>query len=424
MKNEDRTIAPAITNEYKYHFLKPESLLLNNGIKVHFVSGASQEVLRIEIIYDAGNVFENKNLVSTLTNELLGEGTSTHSASQINEKLDYYGSYLSKESGRDQASISLYTLNKNLENVFPVLLEVINESIYPDHEFEIHLKNKKASFLDGLKKTDFVCRNYFPQLLFGKHKYGAYIETEDFSHVDRDDLNKFYQRYYLQSAPQIFVSGYIDDKTKSYLIKYLESINTLSSSSTTPEVPEYKSEKKKIKLEGAIQSAIRIGKPVINIDHPEYPVLAVLNTILGGYFGSRLMKNIREEKGFTYGIGSGISAFNKAAMFFITTEVGKEVTDLALSEIYKEIELLQKQPVSDDELNTVKNYMLGNFLKSLDGPFAQCDKIKTQIIRNLNENYYKNYIESVRKVDSIALHACAIKYFDINSLSELVVGDY
>lgn len=419
----NRTIAPSITNDFHFSFLEPEVVTLSNGINIYYINGAKQEVVRIEVIYNAGNAYESQNLIASFTNELLGEGTKNNSAAAINEKLDFYGAYLSKETGRDQGMIGLYSLNKNLAQVLPLFSEVLQDSVYPQSEFDIHLKNRAARFLDNLKKTDYVCRNEFPRLIYGQHAYGRPLKKEDFENLDPDTVRAFYKDQYQQSTPVVFVAGYIGDPEKQMISEMFSHIQTGNTKNVPDALPTYTPSSEKIRMEGTIQSALRIGKPVVNIDHPHYPSLAVMNTMLGGYFGSRLMKNIREEKGFTYGIGSGISSFEQATLFFISTEVGKDVTHAALDEIYKEIEIIRHQAASKEELETVKNYMLGNFLKSLDGPFAQGDKIKTRIIRGLDENYYAHYIEAVKKVSAEDVLNAAQAYLDPEGLSELVVGD-
>lgn len=418
----DRTLAPAASNDFQFIFLAPEKITLANGIQLWLVNGAKQDLLRVEWIWPAGNSYEPMNMVASAANDLLGEGTASHTAEQMNEALDYYGAYLSRETGRDHATLALFTLNKHLPEVLPLVMEVITASAYPDHELDIYLKNRKARYLDGLKKVEYVCRNRFASLLFGKHPYGRPLEITDFDRVTSDRVKAFYQSHYSGTAPLVFVAGKIEEAEKQLLVKALEQLPPAHTTLQSDALPAYQPGRRKVHMEDAIQTAIRIGKPLITLEHPDYPVLSVMNTILGGYFGSRLMKNIREEKGFTYGIGSALSSFEKSGMFVIATEVGKEVTAQALEEIYKEMQILRQEPVTEEELTTVKNYLLGNFLKSLDGPFAQTDKIKTIVVRNLADDYYRTYIERMKATTAADIQRVAQTYLNPDSLSELVVG--
>ena len=148
----------------------------------------------------------------------------------------------------------------------------------------------------------------------------------------------------------------------------------------------------------------------------------MLNTILGGYFGSRLMANIREDKGYTYGIGSGLASFVNGGYFAVSTEVGADVTKQTLEEIYKEIAILRKDLVSSNELETVRNYILGHFLRSVDGPFSLADKFKGIWEFGLDYSYFDNYFAAVKTVTPKELRDLANKYLKEEDLIECVVG--
>jgi predicted Zn-dependent peptidase len=172
----------------------------------------------------------------------------------------------------------------------------------------------------------------------------------------------------------------------------------------------------------AIQSAVRVGRLLFNKKDPDYFKFQVLNTVLGGYFGSRLMANIREDKGYTYGIGSGLASLVNGGYFFISTEVGVDVTNNTLSEIYKEIKLLREQPVNNEELETVRNYVLGQFLRSVDGPYSLADKFKAIWEFGLGYDYFENYFKAVKTITPKEIQELANKYLQEEDLIELVVG--
>lgn len=418
----NRTQQPSISHHYSFELLQPELYELSNGVKIYYIEGGKQDVCRIDVLYKAGNIFEKHNLISSGTNDLLGEGTRTKSSLLVNEAFDFFGAYIQRESSRDYAGVSLFGSDKHLSHLIPLLYEVITESIYPSDEFEVYFKNRKARFEDSLKKVEFVCRNQFTGLLYGEHPYGKPLQMEDFDKVKRDEIVEWYNNYYLRQLPVVFVTGRITTESKSILHEYFSKMSGEDYSFPELEFPKPRPGSHYIQQAGAIQSAIRIGRPMVTIEHPDYTALSVMNTLLGGYFGSRLMKNIREEKGFTYGIGSGLVSFEKNGMWMIATEVGKDVTSEALHEIYKEIDILANEPVHDAELETVKNYILGNFIKSIDGPFNQSDKIKTIIMRKLQPMYYQEHIKKVEKVTPNDVIAMANKYLRKSELVELVVG--
>jgi predicted Zn-dependent peptidase len=172
----------------------------------------------------------------------------------------------------------------------------------------------------------------------------------------------------------------------------------------------------------AVQTSIRIGKKLFTRNHPDYLKFTVLNETLGGYFGSRLMKNIREEKGLTYGISSQIAPMLQEGYFVIGTDVKKELASKALEEIYNELEKLQNEPVGDEELQTVKNYMIGSYSNSITTPFSLANKFKTLHFNGLSYDYYDNYMTAIQKVNAKDLMQMAKKYFDRTSFTEVLVG--
>jgi len=167
-----------------------------------------------------------------------------------------------------------------------------------------------------------------------------------------------------------------------------------------------------------------MGLPFINRSHPDFPAVQVLNTVLGGYFGSRLMNNIREDKGYTYGIGSGIAAYKQAAALFIATEVGTDVCKAATIEIEKEINLLKTDLVPAEELSLVRNYMLGSLLGSLENVFSHADKFKNLYFSGLDYEYYDRYTDVVKSITAGELLKLANEYLDFDRFYKVIVGKY
>ena len=171
-------------------------------------------------------------------------------------------------------------------------------------------------------------------------------------------------------------------------------------------------------------SLLFMGMPLINRTHPDFPSVQVLNTVLGGYFGSRLMANIREDKGYTYGIGSGMSSLKHAGTLFIATEVGAEVCKATLTEIEKEINILKTELIPEKELALVKNYLLGSLLGSLENVFSHADKFKTLYFAGLGYEYYDRYTEVIKTINAYELLKLANQYLDFDKFYKVIVGKY
>lgn len=175
-------------------------------------------------------------------------------------------------------------------------------------------------------------------------------------------------------------------------------------------------------MDNKLQASLRIGQLSIGRNHPDYHFVSITNTLLGGYFGSRLMRNIRQDKGFTYGINSAVVALMKATYFFITTQVGKEVKDDALNEIYHELRQLRATQVHDNELTMLKNYISAGFLRSFDGPFMQMERFREMHLFGLAYDHYESFLPLLNRITSSDIQATAEKYFHEKNMTELVVG--
>jgi len=420
----DRTLTPESKQVNEINFIAPQKQQLDNGIKVFTINAGKQELVRIEFVFENVNWDVSKPLQAIGVSHLINNGTSTLTAREIADKVDYYGAFLQTDYGADQSSIKVYTLNKHLEAVLPILWSILNESVFPQQELDIFKQNQQQSLKVSLQKNDFIARKNFAHAIFGKSTYGSDISIEDYQAMERTDLLAYFSAAYKPENCTIFVAGKFEESEfgllntffgKEWNNKQTSSINQFSFD------PAVKGEIF-IDRPDAIQSAIRMGVKTINRTHADFAGFQVMNCLLGGYFGSRLMANIREDKGYTYGIGSAIVSMKDAGYFFIATEVGADVCGSALIEIEKEIDLLKAELVSDEELNLVRNYMLGSMLGSLENAFSHADKFKNIYFSGLGYDYYDNYIQTVKTITAEELKALANKYLNTAEFSKVVVG--
>lgn len=418
----DRTQVPSITNKFHFQFLTPEKMVLSNGIPLYFIEGGKQEVFKLEAIYKAGNVYHQNPLVSTFTNALIGEGTSTMSSKQINEAFDFEGAYFEKGLTKDLNILSLSGMSETIGKILPLFYDVLVDSVFPESEYKIALKNRKAKFVNNLKKVEYVCRNAFSNMLFGNHPYGQKLQLEHFETLKHEDILSFYQKYFVKGELLLVFSGKISKEDKKTLIEILSQLPVQHQIESIDCNFAYTPSIEKIEMPKTVQSAIRFGKPTITYQNEDFAKLIVTNAVLGGYFGSRLMKNIREEKGYTYGIGSNISPLLGTSILGVATEAGKEVADATVHEIRYEIERMQNELVPTDELEMAKNYLLGSFLRSIDGPFSQASRIKNVILYQLDETYYERYLTSIENTNNEDVLKMAQTYLAKDSFIELVVG--
>jgi len=422
----NRTQSPGFKTIDHIEIQEARSFTLDNGIPVHTIDAGSQELTRIEFIFRAGTFYQDAPLVANSTCSLIENGTAKYSANQLSDSIDFYGSFFETSCGHDFSSLALFSLNKHLESTLVFVEEMIRNAIYPQEEVITYLANKKQKHLVNQQKVNHVARQKFAELLFGtSHPYGKQATPEDHDLTKRAALVEFFKKHYHAGNCTIMVAGKLPADISKILNKHFGAGKWGSLSEIKKPYPAAQSAMQRqnlVERKDAVQSAIRVGRRLFNKTHPDYFAFQILNTILGGYFGSRLMANIREDKGYTYGIGSGLSSMVHEGFFYISTEVGADVTQKALDEIYKEIEILQNNLVPENELETVKNYVLGQFLRSVEGPFALADKYRGIWEFGLGYDYYRHYFEAVKAASPQELRDLAGKYLQKADLLELVVG--
>jgi predicted Zn-dependent peptidase len=421
----NRTQPPHIKNAVELDLkLKPyEKATLNNGADVYAVNAGAEDVMLVEWVYYAGNSFENKNLVAATSNFLLKNGTTTKNAFQLNEHFEYYGSYLNRNCYNETATITLHCLNKHLEQLLPVVREMIVDSIFPQEELNIYKQNMQQRLRVNMRKSDFVAGRLIDAYLYGEdHPYGRYTRFEDFEALTREEIVNFYKDYYQQGRFVIFAAGKLPENTVALLDRYFGDLPMLPVE--VKESPVRPAEERRYRVTNdpqGVQGAIRMGTPFPNRHHPDFVKAQVLNNVFGGFFGSRLMSNIREEKGYTYGIYSYLENHIQESAWVISTEAGRDVCEAAITEVYKEMERLRNEPVDEDELLLVRNYMMGSILGDLDGPFQIINRWKNIILNGLDEGFFEKQIEIIRTVPAIELQQLSNKYLQADKFYELVV---
>ena len=404
------------------NFIHPKELILDNGLQVFMMEGGGQQLCRLDLVFEAGSKVQSKALQASLCNALLLEGTSEKSGQEIHESLDFYGAYTQLDLHSDRATVSLFTLNQYFDQVLPIFIDAIKNAVFPKDAFDVTLAQKSQSFKINSEKVEYTARNTFFHTIFEGHPYGYTLSQKDFELISRQDLVDFHHQFYKNASLKIYMAGMIPDHAETILNTYLGNWSLKSSTPKAVYNAKAKRDKIHVKKSRAMQSAIRIGRVCFNTKHPDYQAMKFLSVILGGYFGSRLMSNIREDKGLTYGIGAVCVQHEESGYFSISTEVKGDATDLALKEIYYELRRLRDEVIPDDELSLVKNYIMGQILKSADGPFAQVGLLKNMHLQGVGFEFYQSYQLMLDQITGLALKDLANKYLKEEDLCEVVVG--
>ncbi|QRR02402.1 M16 family metallopeptidase [Dyadobacter sandarakinus] len=421
----DRTVAPDFKVINTVSLPEPQSYILDNGIALHVINIGEQPVIRLECIFEAGTWHEQRSGASYFAIKMLPEGTRSKTSTAIHEAFDKLGAFTEMSHNSDRIAIVVYCLSRFLPEVLALVSELIGEATFPDKELE-ELKNITVQNLRVSKeKTAYLATTEFRAQLFGSlHPYGKSQDEAEIIALPSEDIIAHYDRFIKNGKFTVVLAGQIDDSHIGHIQNFFgknqivaptgQIIHSLASSHPTEEMVIDRLE--------SVQSSIRMGKRLFNRHHADYFKMLVTNEILGGYFGSRLMKNIREEKGLTYGISSHVATLRNAGYFMIGTDVKKEFTQQTIDEIKKEIYRLQTEVISEEELSVVKNFMAGEFAGSLNTAFEVADRQKTLILDKLPTDFFMNYISRIHATTSTDVMEMAHKYLRPDEMTIVIAG--
>jgi zinc protease len=401
----------------------PEIWHLANGIPVYETNLGTQDILKLDMVFYAGRPYERKKLASRCAAALMREGTKQHTSAELAETIDYYGGTLSMPISMDMTGVQLHTLTKHFDKLLPLVTEIVSEPTFPQEELDSFVVRNKQRLQVDLSKNDFVAYRKFTELLFGSdHPYGFNSYAETYEAILRDDLVTHFKENYTSGNCMIFLSGKTNEAVRRMLDEQLGQAIAKGERRHVGELPvSHEPQRLHEPMSDTVQKAVRIGCHLFNRNHPDYNGMYVLNTILGGYFGSRLMTNIREEKGYTYNIYSSHEAMLHGGYFYVGTEVGNEFVDKTIQEIYVEMEKLQQDLVDDDEMAMVKNYLLGTLLTNLDGPFNIAEVVKTFVSEGLELKAFEELAAAIKRITAEEVRELARKYFSKKDMWEVVV---
>ena len=421
----DRVNGPIINKDFDLTVKNLESSTLSNGIKVYELNNGTQDIVKIDIIFKSGRVNETKIAASKAAISLLREGSSSKNSQELAKLYDFYGCSVKLSAGIEYSSITLVCLTRYFDKIWPEWLNMVLEPAYSEDEI-VKYKNVTSQRLkDQISKNEIISYRMITEKMFGSdHPYGYNTEPENIQSITKEDILNFYKNNCQFDNCFITLSGNYNDSIRKTILDDFSKIKHKS----TPQLnvfptPTFTNETLKIATKNEAQASIKLGCLWVERQHKDFNKLKFLNTVLGGYFGSRLMKNIREEKGYTYGIYSSFDGWDKGGSFYVSTDVSNEFIDPTLEEIYKEIEVLKNKPVDISEIDMVKNYILGQSLHLIDGPFATAQLIKSLYGTNQSiEGFYKN-IREVKEITQNDILEMANKYLQKESFLTVLVGN-
>lgn len=425
----DRITPPAASPLFKIPFPEIEELELKNGIPVHYLHHGSEELMVIYALFNSGKGYEPKAGVTALTGGMLMEGTQKYNALEFAQTMDFYGLRLDVDSGYESATVEMTSLTKHLDHSVPVMAELIRKATLPEEEFE----KMKARTLQRLEvqeqKTNFIARKEFRNLIFEDgHPYGRSEGKPEVEIIQVEELRAFYKQQFGLNNLTFIVAGKVPaDQVISLLDTHFgdAELSTLAPKPVSGALGKNTSGTSGLhyfEKPESMQASIRVGHGGMTRSHPDFEGMMVVNTIYGGYFGSRLMRNIREEKGYTYGIGSSWLSLKHCGIFIVQTDVGNDYIKDTLAQIRLEMENLLEKGVEDDELTLVKNYLLGNMISSRETPQQLARIVRSMLINGVPISRINQKFDVVQSITPEDIKRLANQYYNPEGLLEVVAG--
>jgi predicted Zn-dependent peptidase len=416
----NRTLTPELNEIDQIDFIKPSIFDVSSSVKLYSMCEVPNQTSRLDLYFNAGTILGDIGTAS-FVNSLLLSGTNTKTSIEINNEMDSLGAFFESSVSNENALVSIYALKENMLAVLSILKDAIENVAFLEHEVIELVNDRKQKFRIGMEKVSYLAQRTFQQKLFNHPIYGRIAEESDFENVSISTLKRFHKDHYLHGLTKVVLIGAFStdeideviDMTGNWAIDALPTFN---------EKCQNEPSKTHVNKEQAVQTAIRVGRMLFNKKDPDFIDFQILNTILGDYFGSRLMTNIREDKGYTYGIGTMVAELTEMGYFLVATEVGSDKKDATLHEIQYEFKRLQTELVSEEELQLVKNYMLGQLLKSADGPYAMMDLFLHVEPFNIGLEYYNQCIESINTITPERIKELAINYLNWNKMTIVTAG--
>ena len=417
----DRTKAPEFVAPKTFKLPQPGKISLPNGSNFYYLNAGDQPVIKLEFIFKAGNWFETEPGVSFFTSKMLLEGNRSYSSTSIAHELDRYGAFVDMNPGFDYVNLSIHIPGRHFSRIEPLVKEILFEPVFPDNELEL-LKQIHAQQLKvNEQKNSFVSSRLFRKQLFNGSPYAHVLTAESIFQVTRDKLVTHFEKW-MNGKFDIFLTGKFDNALPEKMSNLFQNQLRKPHEFHKIVLPDQTQFNQYIEKNESLQSSIQIGKKSLNKTDKAFPGLLLLNEIFGGYFGSRLMQNIREDKGFTYSIYSHLATLKNNAYFVISSEVKKENKDQVIEEIYKEIRKLKELQVGKEELNQVKNYLKGSLNNTLTSTFSITEKLKNIILYDLEFDFYDRLFDHIDNTNESELMYLANNILFNEELSSVIVG--
>lgn len=422
----DRTVSPTIKEFGFLELEKPESITVSSGATFHILKKGDEDVCMLTVLFPSGMMEADSQEMMKLLSSTWREGTVHFSPDEVADKLDFYGAWMEISTSLHHTILSLYCLSSRLTELLPLFTDIILNPLFGQEPVE-RMKTKLVSTLRINKdKVKFVAKELMRKQLFGESHPMAREESEErIRKISRDELIA-HHREIISHLPTIFLTGKPNEETVDAVSKFADSISPSKPTAANPKIiptkPQEANAPVSKKMPGKKQSAVVMGLPAIMRDHPDYNDLRITVMILGGFFGSRLMTNIREEKGLTYGINASLVGNNDLSYILIECQCDNAHVEKVISETKKELLRLASEPVTDTEIASVRRMIKSSLATTLDDPFETAGYYTGQITVGYPADYYTEQQKAIDNITTDRIMELSKKYLNPGKMAIVTVG--
>ena len=428
-RSETDTAVPALSPERPVIWPKRASKTLSNGLEVVLVESHTIPKFTGQLLFRSGNAVAAATApgLADMTSTVVRTGTTVRSSREIEEDLRRMGADLSSGAGADTSAISFAGLVDSSKGLLRLVSELTQHASFPADEFE----RERRQLIEGLRiertTPGFLAGERMRKVLFGAHPYGTVSPTEAQVEGYRlDQLKDFYRQHYRPGNALLVMVGDFEPQGMLAQVENIFGSWTAGAvdEAPNPVLPELHGRRVYfVHLPGAVQAQIIVGNRAITRKHPDWLPLTLANSIYGGAFNSRLVMNIREQKGYTYSPRSGAHPLRQHGYFSISAAVRSDVVAAALTEMFYEVDRMRSTPVGEDELADARNYLTGLFSLGLATQDGLSGQLATSTLEHLPEDYLETYRERILALTAADVLDAAQKYFDSANAQIVIVGD-
>ncbi|MBQ9077893.1 MAG: insulinase family protein [Muribaculaceae bacterium] len=427
MDTLDRKTPPPVSGFAELHIPEVRHLTLDNGIPLTVLDSGEQEVNRLTLAWDGGIAETRLHAIASLTSNMLREGSRHHSGSEIAETFDYNGSWLKSSVMSHHTSVVAHSLNSRTAEILPILSEIVTEPVFPEKEFSV-LREKAARSIElEREKVEYYSSVNLRRMTMGhNHPLAHNDEPDEVRAISTEDLYTHHQRVFNKATCEIFLAGRITPAIEETVNRNFGIGERPAESISLDILPFSPSDGDRLKItkrDNALQSSVKIAIPTIGRDHPDYIPLRIAIIALGGYFGSRLMTNIREDKGYTYGINASLLGYREGGLITISSQCDNRYVNPLLDEVKKEITRLASETFPPDELERVKKHVMTQLASTLDSPFTMMDYYENIRYTPTPPDYFPQQIRAVESLTTDDIPRLISKHIDPERLYTSICGN-